>query len=277
MKFGLMFPNKGRPYGDAKLLTELALLAEDSGWEGFFLWDHIGGGGDSPTLDSWLCLAAIAGQTKSIRMGTMITPLARRRPQKVAREIVTLDHISKGRAILGVGLGDMVNKDFKAFGDVTGPRTRAKMLDESLEIIAGLQSGKSFSFTGQHYQVSNALFKPDPIQKPRVPVWVSAHWPFQRPLKRAARWDGVLPRGWFEPITPEIICKMADTIFKQRVSDAPFDIIKYGVTDGKDYAKDHALVSEYEEAGVTWWIEEIYTSRGTLKQIQKRLAIGPPR
>lgn len=276
MKFGLMLPNKGHPYGNADVLIEIANRAEESSWEGFFLWDHIGGGGDSPTMDPWLCLGAIAGQTKSMRLGTMITPLARRRPQKVAREIVTLDHISHGRAVLGVGLGDMVNKDFKAFGEETGPRTRAKMLDESLEIIAGLQSGKPFSFTGKHYKISDALFKPEPIQKPRVPIWVSAHWPFKRPLKRAAHWDGLLPRGWGMPITPEIIRKMAGLIFKQRVSDARFDIIKYGGTDGKNPAQDRALVKEYEKAGVTWWIEEIFSTRGTLKQIQKRIAAGPP-
>lgn len=277
MKFGLMLPNKGKPYGDANLLIELASLAEESGWEGFFLWDHIGGGGTSPTVDSWLCLGAIAGQTKTLRLGTMITPLARRRPQKVAREIVTLDNISRGRAVLGVGLGDMENKDFKAFGEVTGPRTRAEMLDESLAIIVGLQSGKPFSFDGKHYHVTDALFKPEPIQQPRVPVWVSAHWPFQRPLKRAARWDGLLPRGWGVPITSEIIRQMAGNVFKQRTSETPFDIIKYGATDGKDFVKDRALVKKYEKAGVTWWVEEIHSTRGSLKQIQKRIMAGPPR
>lgn len=277
MKFGLMLPNKGRTYGDASLLIELAEMAEESGWEGFFLWDHIGGGGNSPTLDPWLCLGAIAGRTKSMRLGTMITPLARRRPQKVAREIVTLDQISRGRAVLGVGLGDLVNKDFKPFGDESSPRRRAEMLDESLEIITGLQSGKPFSFYGEHYQISNTLFKPEPIQRPRVPVWVSAHWSFPRPLKRAARWDGLLPRGWKEPVTPEVIRKMKGIVFKQRVSDAPFDIIKYGLTNGKDFAKDRALVDTYEKVGVTWWIEEIFTSRGTLKQIQQRISVGPPR
>ncbi len=276
MKFGLMLPNKGHLYGDANLLIELASMAEKSGWDGFFLWDHIGGGGDAPTMDPWLCLGAIAAQTKTMRLGTMITPLARRRPQKVAREIVTLDHISHGRAILGVGLGDKVNKDVKAVGDEPGPRTRAGMLDESLEIIARLQSGKPFQYTGKHYQISDALFKPTPIQKPRVPVWVSAHWPFKRPLNRAALWDGVLPRQWGEePITPDVIRKIATIIFDQRKSNAPFDIIKYGVTDGKRLAKERTMIKEYEVAGVTWWIEEIFSSRGTLKQIQTRIAAGP--
>ncbi len=277
MQFGLMLPNKGHLYGDANLLVELALSAEKAGWEGFFLWDHIGGGGDSPTIDPWLCLGAIAGQTQNMRLGTMVTPLARRRPWKVAREIVTLDHISHGRAVLGVGLGDMVNKDFKAFGEVCSQRVRAEMLDESLEIIAGLQSGNPFNYNGNHYQVSKALFKPAAVQSPRVPVWVAAHWPFERPMQRAARWDGVLPRQWNAgPITPVVLREIVAYIAKRRTANTPFDIIKYGLTEGKNLAQDRVLVQEFSAAGATWWIEEVFAGRGTLKQIQKRIAAGPP-
>ncbi len=278
MKFGLMLPNKGRPYGDANLLMELALSAEQAGWEGFFLWDHIGGGGDAPTIDPLICLGAIASQTQTMRLGTMVTPLARRRPWKVAREIVTLDHISHGRAILGVGLGDMVNKDFKAFGEVSSPRVRAEMLDESLEIIAGLQSGNPFHYDGKHYQVMEARFRPVAVQSPRIPVWVAAHWPFKRPMLRAAHWDGVLPRPWNAgPITPAILREIAAYIYKYRTDNTHYDICKYGLTEGKNLAQDKALVREFIAAGATWWIEEIFSGRGTLKQIQKRIASGPPR
>jgi alkanesulfonate monooxygenase SsuD/methylene tetrahydromethanopterin reductase-like flavin-dependent oxidoreductase (luciferase family) len=273
-----MLPNKGRWYGDASLLIELAILAEQAGWDGFFIWDHIGGGGKSPTVDPWICLGAIAAQTQAMRIGTMITPLSRRRPWKVAREIITLDHISDGRVILGVGLGDMVNKDFKAFGEVSNPRVRAGMLDESLEIISGLQSGEVFNYTGQHYQISEAMFRPTALQLPRIPVWVAAHWPFKRPLQRAARWDGVLPRQWNAgPITPDVIREIADYIAQHRSANTPFDICKYGLTEGKHLARERALVQEYSNAGATWWIEEIFSSRGTLKQIQRRIAAGPPR
>jgi alkanesulfonate monooxygenase SsuD/methylene tetrahydromethanopterin reductase-like flavin-dependent oxidoreductase (luciferase family) len=277
MKFALMLPNKGRPYGDANLLVELALSAEQAGWQGFFLWDHIGGGGDSPTMDPWICLAAIAGQTHTMRIGTMVTPLSRRRPWKVARELVTLDHLTRGRVTLGVGLGDMINKDFKSFGEVGNPRRRAEMLDESLEIIAGLQSGRPFKYSGKHYKVSKALFKPAAMQQPHIPVWVAAHWPFKRPLRRAARWDGVLPRPWNAgPVTPAVISEIAAYIASHRKSDAPFDICKYGLTEGKDLAHDRALVKEYSDAGATWWVEEIFSSRGTLKKIRQRIADGPP-
>ena len=278
MKFGLMLPNKGRMYGDPATLVELAINAERAGWEGFFIWDHIGGGGNSPTTDPWLCLGALASQTQTMRLGTMVTPLSRRRPWKVAREIVTLDHLSGGRAVLGVGLGDMVNKDFKAFGEVSKPRVRAEILDESLEIIAGLQSGHPFNHNGQHYQISKALFKPAALQTPHVPIWVAAHWPFKRPLQRAARWDGVLPRQWSAgPITPAVIREITAYVKKYRRAETPFDIIKYGLTEGKNLDHDRALVQEYRAAGATWWVEEIFSSRGSLKQIQARIAAGPPR
>lgn len=277
MRFGLMLPNKGRVYGDVNLLVELACTAEQAGWEGFFLWDHIGGGGDAPTMDPWICLGAIASRTQSMRLGTMVTPLSRRRPWKVAREIVTLDHLSRGRVVLGVGIGDMVNKDFKAFGEVGSPRVRAQMLDEGLEIIAGLQSGEPFQYAGKHYQVSDAMFKPPALQSPRVPIWVAAHWPFKRPLQRAARWDGVLPRQWSAgPITPQVIREIAAYIAQHRTADTPFDIIKYGLTEGKNLAQERAHVKEFSTAGATWWIEEIYAGRGSLTQVQQRIATGPP-
>jgi alkanesulfonate monooxygenase SsuD/methylene tetrahydromethanopterin reductase-like flavin-dependent oxidoreductase (luciferase family) len=117
-------------------------------------------------MDPWICLAAIAGQTHSLRIGTMVTPLSRCRPCKVARELVTLDRLSQGRITLGAGLGDMVNKDFKAFGEVSNPRRRAEMPDESLEIIAGLQSGRPFKYSGRHYQVKEALFEPAAAEQP---------------------------------------------------------------------------------------------------------------
>ena len=277
MKFGLMLPNKGRLYGHPDTLIDLAISADQAGWDGFFIWDHIGGGGISPTVDPWLCLGAIANQTETLRVGTMVTPLSRRRPWKVAREIVTLDHLSHGRAVLGVGLGDMVNKDFKAFGEITKPRVRAEKLDESLEIITGLQSSEHFHYDGKHYQIKESLFKPGPIQKPHVPIWVGAHWPYKRPLKRAARWDGILPRQWNAgPITPNVIREIAAYVANHRTVNRPFDIIKYGVTEGKNLVEDRALVNAYHKAGATWWIEEIFTSRGSLKQIRERIAKGPP-
>jgi alkanesulfonate monooxygenase SsuD/methylene tetrahydromethanopterin reductase-like flavin-dependent oxidoreductase (luciferase family) len=141
-----------------------------------------------------------------------------------------------------------------------------------------LQRGEPFHFAGKHYQVSESLFKPSAVQSPHVPIWVAAHWPFKRPLQRAARWDGVLPRPWNAgPITPQVIREIADYIAQRRTAGTPFDICIYGVTEGKDQAQDRTRVREFSTAGATWWIEEISSSRGPLKQIQKRIGAGPPR
>lgn len=147
MKYGIGVVPAGEV--DVHALAELAHLAEQAGWDGFFIEDYIThwSAPDVPTVDPWIGLAAAAMRTQRIRLGTMITPLPRRRPWKVAREAVTLDHLSDGRLILGVGLGgahDPMN--FDRLGEVTGLRQRAELLDEALDIIAGLWSGQSFSY-----------------------------------------------------------------------------------------------------------------------------------
>ena len=108
MKFGIYLPNYG-PFGNARTIADLARDAESAGWNGFFVWDHIAErdetGASPPCADPWLALTAAALQTTSIKLGTTVTPLPRRRPHKLARETVTLDWLSNGRLILGVGIG----------------------------------------------------------------------------------------------------------------------------------------------------------------------------
>ena len=149
MQFGISMPNHD-DYGDIMRIVEFATLAESAEWDGFFLWDHISRG-IADQIDPWITMGAIAAQTERIRLGLMVTPLSRRRPLKVAREIVTLDQLSNGRMVLGVGLGDFKGKEFESFGEVSDPLTRGDMLDESLEIINGLQSGETYRFNGKHY------------------------------------------------------------------------------------------------------------------------------
>lgn len=116
-------------------------------------------------------MTAVASNTKSLRLGLLVTPLSRRRPWKVAREIVSLDHLSQGRMILGVGLGDIRKKEFEAFGEISDQRLRGEMLDEGLEIIDGLQNGELSTYSGEHYHISMiTVFNPKPIQAPRIPV-----------------------------------------------------------------------------------------------------------
>jgi alkanesulfonate monooxygenase SsuD/methylene tetrahydromethanopterin reductase-like flavin-dependent oxidoreductase (luciferase family) len=279
MKFGLSLPNRG-PFGDIHLIRDLAILAEETGWDGFFIWDHIASG-VSPHIDPWIAMAAVACNTNKMQLGIHVTPISRRRPWKVAREIVTLDHLSNGRMVFGVGLGDFRRKEFEAFGEVADPRTKAEMLDEGLEIIHGLQSGESFRYSGKHYTISQTIFKPRPIQQPRVPIWVGGQWPNKAPFRRAARWDGVVPiakgRKKDQFLSPTEVREMVAYIGKYRSVDKPFDICLCGVTAGRSLSKDKAIVEPYKDVGVTWWIDFIYTSRGSVKENEDRIRSGPPR
>src|SRR5215217_2017806 len=164
MRFGVFLPNFG-PFGDPDGLVNLALAAERSGWQGFFIWDHIQlDGSAGPIVDPWVALTAVAAATSTLRIGTMITPLARRRPWKVARETVTLDRFSGGRFTLGVGLGEPAQDEFGSFGEPTDPKVRAAMLDEALEVLTRLWSGETVSFAGRHYRVDEVAFQPTPAQ-----------------------------------------------------------------------------------------------------------------
>ena len=181
MQYGINLPPFG-DFGDPRALAELAHEAEQAGWDGFFIWDHIiFDPSFHPMVDPCVGLAAVALSTSRIRIGTMLTPLPRRRPWKLARETVSLDRLSNGRLILGVGIGDPVQWDYGFFGEETDARVRAQHLDEGLDIVAGLWSGERFSYQGQHYQLQEMIFLPKPVQ-PRIPIWVGGNWPNKPPL-----------------------------------------------------------------------------------------------
>ncbi len=279
MRFGLSIPNKGI-YSDIHLVLELAQMAEEAGWDGFYIWDHVAGPARTPFLDPWICMAAIAAKTQNMRLGVMVTPLSRRRPWKVAREIVALDRLSEGRMTLGVGLGYFKQKEFKEFGEEFDPKVRGDMLDEGLEVIAGLQSGEKYSFDGEHYQISGTVFRPTPVQSPRIPVWVGGMWPNKRPFRRAARWDGVLPMGkgrGYISLSPAEFREIKAFIVKHRSSDEPFDYCLGGQTSGENLAEDKSILAPYQHEGLTWWIESIPPTRMSLKQARDRIRVGPPR
>jgi alkanesulfonate monooxygenase SsuD/methylene tetrahydromethanopterin reductase-like flavin-dependent oxidoreductase (luciferase family) len=149
IRYGINVPNFG-DYNRPRVLADLAESAEEAGWDGFFIWDHMVG--ETPFCDPTVALSAIALLTDRIRLGAMITPLPRRRPWKVAREMVSLDHLSGGRVIMGVGLGNPPT-EYSKLGEEPGARARAEKLDESLEIITGLWSGERFSHEGKHYRL----------------------------------------------------------------------------------------------------------------------------
>ncbi len=283
MKYGLEFPNGG-PCGDARTLGELARLAEDSGWDGVFLEDYIvwQGHQDVPTYDPWIALAAMAMQTKRIRLGTMVTPLSRRRPWKLARELVTLDHLSDGRMTLGVGLGDTnatTDVSFAPFGEVTDAKKRAKMVNESLEILNGLWSGEPFSFHGEYYHLDEVTLLPCPVQQPRIPIWVGGVYRKPGAMQRAARWDGAcLYKETNGDFTPDEIRDIKSYVEQHRKDKtAPYDIAAGGGSRDDDWEKDRALIQSLGEAGLTWWVEYAPPEIGGIEEVKAYTARGPLR
>ena len=272
-----------REYADPGLLVELAVEAEAAGWDGVFVWDHIAREEDPsvPATDPWIAVAGMAVRTQRPRLGVMVTPLARRRPWKVAREAVAMDALSGGRFTLGVGLGGGPNAEFAAFGEDPDPRVRADRLDEGLEILAGLWSGEPFSFEGAHHRVSGAHFLPRAVQEPRIPVWVAGRWPNKRPFRRAARWDGLFPL--FEGVAagempaPELLAEAVRYTRAHREDGGPFDVALECASAGDDPAADAAVAADYERAGLTWWIEALGWFRGPLDVMRRRVRRGPPR
>lgn len=281
--FAIYTPNFGF-YGDVRLLTGLAREAEEAGWDGYFIWDHIGAGPEwsMSIVDSWITLAAMAVVTRRIKIGPMVTPLPRRRPWKVAREAVTLDHLSQGRLILGVGIGSdqgrescCFGREFSCFGEESDDRLHGEMLDEGLEVLTRLWSGETVYYQGSHYQLSAARFLPTPVQRPRIPIWLAGSWPGKKPFRRAAKFDGICPVGRHCALTPEDWHSLMAYLKEYRRAEEPFDVIAAGHTTGIDKEKDRAMLGPLAEAGVTWWQEEFGWS-DALEQVRKRIRLGPP-
>jgi alkanesulfonate monooxygenase SsuD/methylene tetrahydromethanopterin reductase-like flavin-dependent oxidoreductase (luciferase family) len=278
VQFAIDLPNFGE-YSDPRILAQLAYEAEDAGWDGCFIWDHIQVEQSIPVADPWITLTAMALRTSRIRIGPLVTPLFRRNPWKVARETVTLDHLSGGRLILGVGLGSDMFGEITAFDGPLDDRVRAEMLDESLAVITGLWSGTRFSFSGRHYRVHETCFAPTPIQSPRIPIWIAGTWPKKPPFRRAARYDGVVAvRGDIESaLAPDQVKDMVAYIRRFRSSDAIFEVLQFGQTLGENKAEDQKIVTPYAAAGSTWWIESVFPRYLTTEEAHLRIRRGPPR
>jgi alkanesulfonate monooxygenase SsuD/methylene tetrahydromethanopterin reductase-like flavin-dependent oxidoreductase (luciferase family) len=289
MRYGVYVPNFG-PYGDARVLADLAYEAELAGWDGFFLWDQVSKSTLTPTIDPmvdpWIALTAIALRTRTIRLGTLVTPLPRRRPWMLARETVSLDHLSAGRLVFGVGAGGGFY-DFEALGEVSDAKALAALLDEGLEVLTGLWSGEQYSYEGIEYHIKEAQFLPRPLQSPRIPIWVANLWPSKAPLRRAVRWDGIVPIGRDLPLaamlTPEEIQEIVRSVTSQPEYSSPFEVVHSGITGGIDAAHDREIVAAYERVGVTWWIEKILPelwgswTEWPLEAMRSRIRQGPPK
>jgi alkanesulfonate monooxygenase SsuD/methylene tetrahydromethanopterin reductase-like flavin-dependent oxidoreductase (luciferase family) len=263
MRFAVSIPNVGSPAD----LVRLAADAEAAGWDGVFVWDHLqlDAGLRLDIVDPWVTLGAMATATSRVRLGTLVSAPARRRPHKLAKEVVTLDHLSAGRAVLGVGLGFPDHDEFGAFGDDPDARRRAAVTDEALALLDRLLQSEPVDHRGEHYQVS-ATLRPAPVQRPRPPIWVAAMAPFRRPLQRAARWDGVVPiDATGEPLTPEALRAYLAPLARP----AGYEVVVARA--------EGATAAEYAAAGVTWLVDSTWPVGDWFGELRRRVLAGPQR
>ncbi len=268
MRFGVSLPNFGTGV-DASVVADWARAAEAAGWDGLFLWDHLFAFDDGPveTVDPWIALTAAACATTTIRLGTLVTPLPRRRPVVVARQTATLDRLSGGRLILGVGSGGFPF-EWGYCGEESDPRVRGEMLDEHLELLDRLWTGEPVRHEGRFYRTAgpewSAICYPPPAQEPRIPVWVGGTWPTAaRPFERAARWDGVVPMRTDGTWEVTDTAGVAERMRSLRGNAVPFDLA-VPVTSRGDDRDRHALQAEHAAAGGTWWVEPLHPWRDDL-------------
>lgn len=273
MKYGLALP-----YGSARMVAKLSQLAEEAGWDGCFLGDAIW------CEDPMIALAAAAMVTSRIRLGTMIVPVPLRRPWKLASESVALDHLSDGRLILGLGPG-AVWMGWQSFPDeVTDNRSRAEMLDETIDILTLLYQRKQFDYAGKHYHLKLTLmdemhYPPKPIQQPRIPLWVVGVWPRKKSMLRILKCDGIIVEkrdvdGKPADVKPADICEIKAYVDAHRTLTTPFDIVTSGKTAGLDRSQLQDTLMPWVDAGTTWWIEGFWSE--SEEQVIERIRSGPP-
>lgn len=266
--------------GEPAMIQRIAREAEDAGWDGLFTWDHVSATWEANGVaiyDPWILLAGAACVTERLVLGTT-TPVPRRRPHVLAMQVATLDHLSKGRATMGVGLGGEEG-DFVRFGESFDAKRRASMLDEALEVITALWSGEVVHHRGEHYVVDGVrnLLGPYGDGRSRVPVIVGGD---SRPARRrAARWDGWStgivgdPRGTVT-VSPSALAAKVEYVLEHRVSEEPFDVIVEGYSDAGQAGVD--LVGSYADSGMTWWCDSINGLRAPVDALLDRIAAGPP-
>jgi len=281
VKYGFVLP-----YGDARVAADLATIAEDHGWDAFFVWEGIW------AIDAWVALTAAAMRTERILLGTMLTPVPRRRPWELASQTASLDNLSGGRVILPVGLGVADEDRWWLFEDDPGRRARAELLDEGLAMMEHMWRGRPFTFDGRHYRTlrqSEVLLPPPVVQQPRIPVWVVGAWPRMKSMRRAARWDGWLPAymppdaGRHSELTPAVMAEAVAWIHGERAAAGlPMDsyaITVEGATPADDPAAAVEQVRPWAEAGATWWIDADWSDMdptAVRSAAERRLRAGPP-
>lgn len=248
---------------DPRVVADVAAAAEEGGWDGVFLWDHVLRAEPEPQniADPWICLAAMAMVTDTIRLGPMVTPITRRRPVKLAREATSLDHLSRGRVILGLGLGVDHSRELSGLGEVVDAPTRGQRLDEGAEILSGLFTGEPVRHVTEHYVVDDVRLLPRPVQD-RIPMWFAARGDARRPVRRAARYDGLVP----VEVDLAQLEAMIDIVVAVR-----------GDLDGFDIATvyhDDATMRAAADLGATWSVNHVRPGTSG-QELTARAASGP--
>ena len=278
-KFGLFLP-PFEALAEPDRVIELAVAAEGSGWDGFFLWDHILALPGMAVADPWVIVAAVAQATETMRLGMLVTPLARRRPWVLARQAATLDRLSGGRLVVGVGLGDDSIGEFRSFrGEPTEPVQRGAMLDEALELLRRFWSGRDVEWEGQYFGVESGPFLPRPVQDP-LPVWVACRWPHRRPLARAARHQGCFPLfdrgGWDIPAFPDPgAVSAARSELRAYGAATDIDIVCRGASLAVEAAERVDRLGALEASGMTWWLESFGPDEVLVQALEDAARTGP--
>jgi alkanesulfonate monooxygenase SsuD/methylene tetrahydromethanopterin reductase-like flavin-dependent oxidoreductase (luciferase family) len=262
------------PFGelaDVAALGVIAAEAEQAGWQGMFLWDHVMTHDGVDVADPWIALTAVALATQRLRLGAMVTPLPRRRPWDVARQVAVLDRLSGGRMVFGAGLGGNGRRELSAFGEERDARVRAALLDEALELILALWRGEPVTSPGPAFAIDRGQVLPTPAQTPRPPVWLACVWPHRRPLRRAARYDGVFPVSHTASLTGDDLRELMGYVAEHRPADAgPFDLV---VTNHERPGPER--MAELAGAGTTWWLQS-FGETPRLADVRAVAAAGPP-
>jgi alkanesulfonate monooxygenase SsuD/methylene tetrahydromethanopterin reductase-like flavin-dependent oxidoreductase (luciferase family) len=287
MRFSINLPNFG-DFADPRAVAKVAVEAEQAGWDGLFVWDHIVHSkrqrrGEA-FGDPWILLTAAALATSRLRLGTLLTPVARRRPEQLARQVATLDSLSGGRMIFAAGLGGPIEDEFGSFGDATDPRVLAERLDEGLDVLRRYWSGERVEHSGTHYEVNDVELLPATVQRPHPPVWIGGFWPNRAPMRRAARWDGAAPlfmtakHGVVPPV--DEVRELVGYVREHREDggERPFEFVLGGLTPG-DPTEAGAVIEPLAAVGATWWDERQLQTGDDLQRLTpvlRRIGYGPP-
>ncbi|RDI63322.1 LLM class flavin-dependent oxidoreductase [Nocardia pseudobrasiliensis] len=286
MRYSVNIPNFG-DFADARTVARVAVAAEQAGWDALFVWDHVVHDKQDrrgqPFGDPWMLLTAAALATSRLRLGTLVSPVPRRRPEQLARQVATLEALSGGRVIFGAGLGGPIADEYGSFGETTDPIVLAERLDEALDLLVRYWAGERVDHIGKHYRVEDVTLLPATVQRPRPPIWIGGWWPRRPPFRRAARWDGVAPlfvgAGHGEIPAVEDVRDMLAYVHAHRADRSePYEVVLGGVTPG-DPDRARQLLAPLADAGATWWDERLLMSGDDYYRfapVLRRIEQGPP-